>query len=85
VTIGRPGLRVVTHGVEALVVLPLVVLLGALWGATGAAAAVLAGMVVFAAMWVVIFTRLRATDVQRPPSIEQEVADAESEVGALAR
>jgi len=85
VTIGRPGLRVVTHGVEALVVLPLVVLLGALWGATGAAAAVLAGMVVFAAMWVVIFTRLRATDVQRPPSIEEEVADAESEVGALAR
>ena len=32
VTIGRPHLRVVTHGIEALVLLPLVVVLGDRWG-----------------------------------------------------
>jgi len=73
VTIGRPGLRVVTHGVETLVVLPLVPLLGLAWGATGAALAVLAGMVVFAAMWVVIFLRITPSDVERPPQPEAEV------------
>jgi len=85
VTIGRPGLRVVTHGVEALVVLPLVVVLGAKWGATGAAAAVLVGMVVFAVMWVFIFLRIEPSDVQRPPAIDEIVAEDESEAGALAR
>src|SRR5205823_6563735 len=50
VTIGRPGLRVWTHGLETLVVLPLVVVLGALWGSAGAAGAILAGMCVFAAV-----------------------------------
>ena len=42
VTIGRPRLRIVTHGLEALVAIPLVAVLGAEWGATGAAVAVLA-------------------------------------------
>ena len=41
VTIGRPRLRIVTHGLEALVVIPLVAVLGSEWGATGAAVAVL--------------------------------------------
>ncbi len=48
VTIGRQKLRLWTHGLETAVVLPLVVILGSRWGATGAAGAFLAGMVVFA-------------------------------------
>jgi O-antigen/teichoic acid export membrane protein len=62
VTIGRPGLRILTHGIETLVVLPLVVILGSEWGATGAAAAVLAGMCVFGALWGAIFLRIEPVD-----------------------
>ena len=39
IAIGRPNLRLVTHGIETAVLLPLVVVLGLEWGATGAAAA----------------------------------------------
>jgi O-antigen/teichoic acid export membrane protein len=85
VTIGRPGLRALTHGVESLVVLPLVVVLGAVWGAKGAAIAVLVGMVVFALNWLWIFVRIEPDDVQRPPSPDEAVAADESEAGALAR
>ena len=60
VTIGRPRLRIVTHGLETLVAIPLVAVLGAEWGATGAAVAVLASTVVFAAAWLVVIVRLRA-------------------------
>jgi O-antigen/teichoic acid export membrane protein len=59
VSIGRPGLRIVAHGAETVVLVPLLVLLAAPWGATGAAAAVLASTVVFAATWVVLLGRLR--------------------------
>ncbi|MGH3109686.1 MAG: lipopolysaccharide biosynthesis protein [Gaiellaceae bacterium] len=59
VTIGRPRLRIVTHGLEALVVIPLVAVLGAEWGATGAAVAVLVATLVFAAAWAVAIMRLR--------------------------
>jgi len=62
VTIGRPQLRWITHGAEALVVIPLTVVLGLAWGATGAAAAVLAGTCVFAALWAVIAMRVEAVD-----------------------
>ena len=57
VTIGRPRLRIVTHGLEALVVIPLVAVLGAEWGATGAAVAVLVATVVFAIAWAVAIAR----------------------------
>jgi O-antigen/teichoic acid export membrane protein len=67
VTIGRPGLRIVTHGIETLVVLPLVVVFGVLWGATGAAGAVLAGMCAFAVVWAFVFVRIRPEDLG-PPS-----------------
>ena len=60
VTIGRPRLRIVTHGIEALVAIPLVVVLGNEWGATGAAAAVLASTVAFAASWVIALGRIRS-------------------------
>ena len=59
VTIGRPRLRIVTHGLETLVAIPLVAVLGAEWGATGAAVAVLASTLVFAAAWIVVIVRLR--------------------------
>jgi O-antigen/teichoic acid export membrane protein len=59
VSIGRPNLRIVTHGVETLVLVPLVVVLGAEWGATGAAAAVLASTAVFCASWTLLFLRVR--------------------------
>jgi O-antigen/teichoic acid export membrane protein len=61
VTIGRPQLRILTHGLETLVVVPLVIALGAEWGATGAAVAVLVSTVVFAVSWAVVLARLRAT------------------------
>jgi O-antigen/teichoic acid export membrane protein len=59
VTIGRPRLRIVTHGLEVLVVIPLVAVLGSEWGATGAAVAVLVSTLVFAAAWGVAILRLR--------------------------
>ena len=59
VTIGRPRLRIVTHGLETLVAIPLVAVLGAEWGATGAAVAVLVSTLVFAAAWLVVILRLR--------------------------
>jgi O-antigen/teichoic acid export membrane protein len=58
VTIGRPRLRIVTHGLETLVAIPLVAVLGTEWGATGAAVAVLGSTVVFAAAWLVVVLRL---------------------------
>jgi O-antigen/teichoic acid export membrane protein len=61
VTIGRPQLRILTHGLETLAVVPLVVALGAEWGATGAAVAVLVSTVVFAVAWAVVLARLRST------------------------
>ena len=38
---GRPELRIVTHGIETIVLIPLVLVFGSIWDATGAAAAVL--------------------------------------------
>jgi O-antigen/teichoic acid export membrane protein len=72
VTIGRPQLRIVTHGLEAIVVIPLVALLGAEWGATGAAVAVLVATAVFAAAWAVAITRLRATIGADPTRVVSE-------------
>jgi O-antigen/teichoic acid export membrane protein len=63
VTIGRPQLRWITHGAEALVVIPLTIVFGLAWGATGAAGAVLAGTCVFAALWGLIAMRVEAVDV----------------------
>jgi O-antigen/teichoic acid export membrane protein len=85
VTIGRPGLRIVTHGLETIVVLPLVLLLGSRWGAAGAAGAVLAGMCVFALAWAIIFLRMRPEDVGPPVPLDEALADTESEAGALVR
>ncbi len=67
VSIGRPGLRIVTHGIETIVVIPLVVVLGRIWEATGAAAATLIATGVFAAVWLVALERLRREHAPLPP------------------
>ena len=59
VSIGKPGLRIVAHAVEITVLLPLIVILGSRWGATGGAAAVLGATIAFAGAWTVLLVRLR--------------------------
>jgi O-antigen/teichoic acid export membrane protein len=59
VSIGRPGLRVLAHGIESIVLIPLVIAFGIAWGATGAGAAVLVSTVVFCALWTVLLIRIR--------------------------
>jgi O-antigen/teichoic acid export membrane protein len=58
VSIGRPGLRVVAHGIETATLLPLVIVFGNEWGVTGAAVAVLVSTCVFAVVWAVLLRRL---------------------------
>lgn len=87
VTIGRPELRVWTHGLEALAVLPLVLVLGLRWGAAGAAGAALAGMSAYAIAWLVLFFRMRAED-GTPYAVGDDgagTAEIEAEAGVIAR
>jgi O-antigen/teichoic acid export membrane protein len=80
VSIGRPGLRVLAHGVESIVLIPLVVVFGIAWGATGAGGAVLVSTVVFCALWSVLLVRIhrepRPASVAPPPTpvIEADAA-----------
>ncbi len=67
VTIGRPGLRLVAHGVETAVMLPLIIVFGKEWGVTGAGAAVLVSTAAFAVTWAAILVRLRRVGVGGPP------------------
>jgi O-antigen/teichoic acid export membrane protein len=84
VTIGRPELRLRTQTLEAIVVLPLIGVFGAVWGAAGAAGAVLVGMVVFAAVWIVIVLRIEPVDGPPSPSaFDEEIVAEEAEAGAL--
>jgi O-antigen/teichoic acid export membrane protein len=69
VTIGRPGLRILTHGIETAVVLPLTLVFGLEWGAAGAAGAVLAGMCAFAVVWTFVFLRIDPEDVGPPTPV----------------
>ena len=59
VSIGRPSLRIWTHGLEMLVLVPLAGILGAQWGATGAAGAVLASSVAYCLYWALLYLRIR--------------------------
>jgi O-antigen/teichoic acid export membrane protein len=67
VTVGRPQWRIWSHGIETLVLLPLAVVLGWKWGASGAAAAVLVSSVAFAVVWVVLFLRIRSEPAAAAP------------------
>ncbi len=58
-SIGRPNLRIWTHGLETAVLIPLTAVFGSLWGATGAAGAVVVSSVAFCAYWTVLFLRIR--------------------------
>ena len=55
VSIGRPGLRLVTTGIETALLLPLVVVLGLEWGATGAAVALFVSSVAYALAWFILY------------------------------
>jgi O-antigen/teichoic acid export membrane protein len=74
VTIGRPKLRIWTHGLETAVLLPLAIAFGWMWGARGAAVAVLASSVVFALAWAVLFARIRREPPPAVVSLEPEIA-----------
>lgn len=66
VSIGRPELRLVAHGIETAVLLPLVVVLGLRWQVTGAAAAVVVSTVVFVGVWAVLWRRVVRPSAQAP-------------------
>ena len=76
VSIGRPNLRIWTHGLEMLVLVPLAGALGTAWGATGAAGAVLASSAAFCAYWTVLYVRIRREPdlTLTPPTPAQELA-----------
>jgi O-antigen/teichoic acid export membrane protein len=63
VTAGRPELRIWTHGLESLVLLPLAAVLGWRWGATGASVGILASSAAFAVAWLVLLVRIRSEPV----------------------
>jgi lipopolysaccharide exporter len=73
-TIGRPGLRIIAHGVETIVLLPLVVVLGASKDVTGAAIAILASTLAFAATWGVLLARVRNATLVGAPLGSDRVA-----------
>jgi O-antigen/teichoic acid export membrane protein len=58
VSIGRPGMRTLGQALEIAALVPGVLVLGALYGATGAAGGILAGSVVLAAFWTFGLLRL---------------------------
>jgi hypothetical protein len=60
VSIGRAGLRTVGQLCEIAVLIPAVLVLADLYGATGAAGGVLAGAVTLAAFWSVALFRVRS-------------------------
>jgi O-antigen/teichoic acid export membrane protein len=60
VSIGRPGLRTAAQLVEIVTLVPLVLVLAARYGATGAAAGLIGSSAVFGAFWTLQLLRLRA-------------------------
>jgi len=84
VALGRPALRVWTHGIETVVLLPLVVVLGRVWGATGAAAAVLAASGAFALAWAVLFARIGRDTAVEVVADDVPIAVVEPPAEALA-
>jgi O-antigen/teichoic acid export membrane protein len=64
VSIGRPNLRIWAQSVEIIVFVPLLLLFASLWGATGAAAAMLVSTAFFCALWALILFRMRNSRVR---------------------
>ena len=73
VSIGRPNLRLIAHGVETAVLIPLLVPLGSEWGATGAAVAVLLSTLAFVTVWTFLLLRVRH-DPETDASVEAQPA-----------
>jgi O-antigen/teichoic acid export membrane protein len=63
VSIGRPELRLLAQGTEIAVLVPTLVVLGDLYGATGAAVGFLVAAASFALVWGVLVLRLKRGDV----------------------
>jgi O-antigen/teichoic acid export membrane protein len=59
VSIGRPGLRVVAQTFEIAVFVPLLLLLGHRYGASGGAAAMLVSTALFCGLWTFLLAQLR--------------------------
>jgi O-antigen/teichoic acid export membrane protein len=74
VSIGRPELRIVAHGAEVAVLLPLVVLLGARWESAGAAGAYLAATIAFGLTWLVLLARVRTQPFTTLPVAPRKTA-----------
>ncbi len=70
VSIGRPGLRLLTAAIETAILLPLVLVLGLQWGATGAAVAVLVSSLAYALSWFVLYLRISRERKPLPSSTE---------------
>jgi O-antigen/teichoic acid export membrane protein len=73
VSIGRPGLRILAHGIETAVLIPLVLVLGGVWDATGAAGAVLASSAVFSVVWGVLVVRIARAHAPAPAAAREAV------------
>jgi O-antigen/teichoic acid export membrane protein len=65
VTIGRPNLRILAHGVETVVLIPLALVLADRHGAAGAAVALAASTVAFAGLWLVLLLRISDSEAAR--------------------
>ena len=65
VSIGRPNLRILAHGVETLLLVPLVLVLGSRSGASGAAIATLVSTLAFVIVWAVLFFRISVSPASR--------------------
>ncbi len=66
VSIGRPGLRTAAQLVEIFALVPLVLVFASLYGAVGAAGALIGSSAVFAAFWTVQLGRLRGAAKELP-------------------
>jgi O-antigen/teichoic acid export membrane protein len=76
ISIGRPGLRTLGYALEAVVLIPLVVVLARKWGATGGAGAILGATVASTILWTVLLVRLRREHRSAsvaPPPVPREV------------
>ena len=63
------GDRIVTHGIETAVLLPLTVALALAWGVTGAALAALVASLVFGLVWVGALARIRVEVAHRAANV----------------
>lgn len=59
VSLGRPNLRVISHGIEVVIFVPLLVVFSHYWGATGGALAMLVSTIAFCVIWAWLLHQLR--------------------------